>query len=63
VITGTPPSIREDATIRIAPEILKGVDLSTSILQILAEAELCLLWGKVSNPSNIMNSSDGVGWR
>jgi hypothetical protein len=60
VITGTPPSIREDATIRIAPEILKGVDLSTSILQILAEAELCLLWGKVSNAPqlNIMNSFD-----
>jgi hypothetical protein len=47
VITGTPPSIREDATIRMAPEILKGIDIPPPILQILAEAELCLLWGKV----------------
>ena len=48
VVTGTPPSIREDATIHIAPEILKGVDVSSSVLEVLAEAELCLLWGKVS---------------
>jgi len=48
VITGTPPSIREDATIHMAPEIFKGIDIPSPILQILAEAELCLLWGKVS---------------
>jgi len=53
VITGTPPSIREDATIRIAPEILKGIDVSTRVLQILAEAELCLLWGKVPTPTQL----------
>jgi hypothetical protein len=53
VITGTPPSIREDATIRIAPEILKDIDLSSSVLQVLAEAELCLLWGKVTAHSSI----------
>jgi hypothetical protein len=55
VITGTPPSIREDATVRIAPEILKGIDVSPSVLQVLAEAELCLLWGKVSGYHSLLS--------
>ncbi|PVH73242.1 hypothetical protein DL98DRAFT_538490 [Cadophora sp. DSE1049] len=48
IVTGTPPSIREDSTIRAAPEILGHFNVGQRILQVLAEVELCLLWGKAS---------------
>ncbi|KAH7314315.1 hypothetical protein BKA65DRAFT_516581 [Rhexocercosporidium sp. MPI-PUGE-AT-0058] len=48
IITGTPPSIREDSTIRAASEILGHFNVGPRILQVLAEVELCLLWGKAS---------------
>ncbi|KAH9210049.1 hypothetical protein DL95DRAFT_343628 [Leptodontidium sp. 2 PMI_412] len=48
IVTGTPPSIREDSTIRAAPEILGHFNVGPRIRQVLAEVELCLLWGKAS---------------
>ncbi|KAH7391618.1 hypothetical protein BKA64DRAFT_110100 [Cadophora sp. MPI-SDFR-AT-0126] len=48
IVTSTPPSIHEDSTIRAAPEILGHFNVGPRILQILAEVELCLIWGKAS---------------
>ncbi|KAK0118377.1 hypothetical protein ONS95_012666 [Cadophora gregata] len=48
IITCTPPSIREDSTIRVAPELLGNFNVGPRIIQVLAEVELCLLWGKIS---------------
>lgn len=47
MVTSTPPSIREDSTIRAAPELLGHCKVGPRILQVLAEVELCLIWGKV----------------
>ncbi|KUJ10467.1 uncharacterized protein LY89DRAFT_740179 [Mollisia scopiformis] len=48
VVTGTPPSIRIDATIRAAPQILDNIDVGHGPRQILSEAELCIHWDKIS---------------
>ncbi|KIW02647.1 hypothetical protein, variant [Verruconis gallopava] len=42
----TPPTIREDASIRSAPEILSSLKEEYLIKRILAEVELCLLWSQ-----------------
>ncbi|KIX99669.1 uncharacterized protein Z520_04304 [Fonsecaea multimorphosa CBS 102226] len=44
----TPPSIRGDASIRIATSLLAGIDKSSRTSRILGEVELCLLWEKAS---------------
>jgi len=48
LVTGAPPSIIEDATIRVAPELLTGLHNSDSVARLLGEVELCLLWSKVA---------------
>ena len=49
LVTGSPPSISEDATIRLAPETLKHLNNTEAITRLLGEVELCMLWTKVSN--------------
>ena len=44
LISQTPPSIREDATITAAAQILEGQTLDSRVRSILASVELCLLW-------------------
>ena len=47
VVTGTPPTITEDATIRAAPALLSRIESNHRTLWILGQVELCLVWGKV----------------
>lgn len=44
LISQTPPSIREDATITAAAQILESKTLDSRVRSILARVELCLLW-------------------
>lgn len=44
LISQTPPSIREDATIAMAPQLLDILIHDDYVRQILARVELCLLW-------------------
>jgi hypothetical protein len=46
VISGTPPSIRIDSTIRAAPALLRQPSLYPQN-KLLGEVELCLIWEKV----------------
>lgn len=46
LLTGTPPTIREDATITSSPLLLANCKDNPSISRVLAEVELCLLWGQ-----------------
>ena len=48
LVTGSPPSISEDATIRLAPETLKHIHKTQAVTRLLGEVELCMLWSKVS---------------
>ena len=45
LVTRTPPSIREDTTIRCSSDLLKNVENDSCVLRILAEVDLCILWG------------------
>jgi hypothetical protein len=49
LVTGSPPSIVEDATIRLAPEVLRVLHNRDSITRMLGEVELCLLWNQVGS--------------
>ena len=44
LISQTPPSIREDATITAAAQLLECKTLDSRVRRILARVELCLLW-------------------
>ncbi|KIW93703.1 uncharacterized protein Z519_05017 [Cladophialophora bantiana CBS 173.52] len=44
----SPPSIRGDASIRIATSLLAGINKSSRTSRLLGEVELCLLWEKAS---------------
>lgn len=46
LVTRTPPSIREDSIIRGSPDLLKDVENDTRVLRVLAEVDLCILWGQ-----------------
>lgn len=46
LVTRTPPSIREDTTTRVATDLLKDLDNDSRVLRILAEVDLCMLWGQ-----------------
>jgi hypothetical protein len=48
LVMRTPPSIREDSTIQYAPNLRMALENSKSVLGILAEVDLCLLWGQAS---------------
>ncbi|OAP56496.1 hypothetical protein AYL99_09675 [Fonsecaea erecta] len=48
ILNSSPPSIRGDASIRIATSLLAGIDKSSRTSRILGEVELCLLWEKAS---------------
>lgn len=48
LISQTPPSIREDATITMAPQLLEVLIHDDCVRQILARVELCLLWADAS---------------
>ncbi|OQV01839.1 hypothetical protein CLAIMM_07130 [Cladophialophora immunda] len=48
ILNSSPPSIRGDASIRIATSLLAGIDKSAQTSRILGEVELCLLWEKAS---------------
>lgn len=48
LVTGSPPTIREDASIRLAPEILRNVNNKAEVMRLLGEVELCLLWSEVN---------------
>ena len=47
LISQTPPSIREDATITAAAQLLESKTLDSRVRRILARVELCLLWVRV----------------
>lgn len=44
LISQTPPSIREDATITAAARLLESKTLDSRVRRVLARVELCLLW-------------------
>lgn len=46
LMTGTPPTIREDSTITSSPRLLSSCKDNPSVSRVLAEVELCLLWGQ-----------------
>ncbi|CAK7216874.1 hypothetical protein SBRCBS47491_002978 [Sporothrix bragantina] len=46
LLTGTPPTIREDSTITSSPLVLATCKDMPSVSSVLAEVELCLLWGQ-----------------
>ncbi|KAH8811043.1 hypothetical protein F5884DRAFT_854404 [Xylogone sp. PMI_703] len=68
IVTGTPPTIRGDSSIRVASSLLQGADANPQISGLLGEVELCLLWEKISSldphlgewwcPSNISDNVD-----
>ncbi|KFY80001.1 hypothetical protein V499_01081 [Pseudogymnoascus sp. VKM F-103] len=47
IISGTPPSIRIDSTIRAAPALLQEIG-PNSQMRLFGEVELCLIWEKAS---------------
>ncbi|KFX95781.1 hypothetical protein O988_05637 [Pseudogymnoascus sp. VKM F-3808] len=48
IVTGTPPSINADASIRAAATVLESLKSNDDVRQTLQEAQLCLLWDKLS---------------
>lgn len=59
LITGSPPSIREDSSIRSAPTLLQGLSHEPAIQRLLGEVELCLLWETLDR----QHSGLGEWWR
>lgn len=57
LVTGSPPSISEDATIRLAPDTLKHINNTQATTRLLGEVELCMLWTKVRTPSWIPHNA------
>lgn len=56
LVTGSPPSVSEDGTIRLAPEILKHLHKTQAVTRLLGEVELCLMWTKVSSSIPLTSS-------
>jgi hypothetical protein len=48
LITRTPPSIRLDSAISGSLDILKTIPNDTSIMRVLAEVDLCVLWSQLA---------------
>lgn len=46
IVTGTPPTICSDASIRAARGVFAGVSVSPQLKHLLGEVELCLIWKK-----------------
>lgn len=44
LISQTPPTIREDASITQAAQLLEGIATDASVRRIIARVELCLIW-------------------
>jgi hypothetical protein len=70
IVTGTPPTITADASIRAATSLLASLKAIPAIVVIVAEAELCLLWYKVCKHHNTtgcggtsITHSNTVGWQ
>jgi hypothetical protein len=51
LLTRTPPTIREDMSIRSAPSLLEHLQDEYLIKRILAEVELCLVWSEAGTRS------------
>lgn len=47
-MSGTPPSIPIDSTIRAAPSLMREIGMHPQA-RLLAEIELCLIWEKVGS--------------
>lgn len=58
LLTRTPPTIREDASIRCAPALLENLKEDPVVRHVLAEVDLCLLWGQASR----LDQSIGEWW-
>lgn len=49
IVSGTPPSIRIDSSIRAAPTIVDHIRIGGyPQISVFAEVELCLIWDKAS---------------
>lgn len=48
LLTSTPPTLRQDASIKLAPTILESLLEDHLVSRILAEIDLCLLWSQAA---------------
>ncbi|KAH8621480.1 hypothetical protein IG631_23881 [Alternaria alternata] len=57
MITGTPPTISPDATIRASPMLLQDLKSEVTVQALVADAELCLIWYTVSGNPRLLSSA------